>query len=134
MRAYDHLETTLGSVMGSAPVDSLNGAEDRSNMQASLLVELDRRVGMSGPVEDLRGDLRGRTDDDLLRLRARGHNPALEGLVGRYQAPLYRFLYRMLNSAEDAERPPWTRSSGHGSMRLGSSFARRWQRGSTASR
>jgi RNA polymerase sigma-70 factor, ECF subfamily len=86
--------------MGSASPKSV---DERSKMQASALVELDRRVGMSGPVEDLRGDLRGRTDEDLLRLCARGHDPALEELVRRYQAPLYRFLYRMLNSAEDAE-------------------------------
>lgn len=88
--------------MGSVPTKS---AEDQS-MQASALVELDLnhpRVGMSKPVEDLRGDLRGRTDEDLLRLCARGQDTALEELVRRYQAPLYRFLVRMLNSVEDAE-------------------------------
>jgi RNA polymerase sigma-70 factor (ECF subfamily) len=43
------------------------------------------------------------SDEDLLRLCATGDNTALEELVRRYRTPLYRFLARMLGSAEDAE-------------------------------
>jgi RNA polymerase sigma-70 factor, ECF subfamily len=88
--------------MGSAPTEN---AEDRSDMQASALVDLDLsrpRGGMTEPADNLR-DLRGQTDEDLLRLCARGRQAALEEIVRRYQAPLYRFLLRMLNSPEDAE-------------------------------
>ena len=87
--------------MSLSPAKSV---EERSEMQASALVELDStRLRVGAPLEDLRGDLRGRTDEELLRICARGHNPALEELVRRYQAPIYRFLMRMLNSPEDAE-------------------------------
>lgn len=43
------------------------------------------------------------SDEDLLRLCASGENAALEELVRRYRTPLYRFLARLLGSAEDAE-------------------------------
>jgi len=44
------------------------------------------------------------TDEDLLRLVSAGNNVAMEELVRRYQKPLYRFLLRFLDSAEDAEQ------------------------------
>jgi len=44
------------------------------------------------------------TDEDLLRLVSAGNNVAMEELVRRYQKPLYRFLLRFFDSAEDAEQ------------------------------
>ena len=46
---------------------------------------------------------RNLTDEELLRLCAHGNSNALEEIVRRYQAPLFRFLLRLLNSPEDAE-------------------------------
>lgn len=43
------------------------------------------------------------SDEDLLGLCARGESEALQEIVRRYQAPLYRFLLRLLGSREDTE-------------------------------
>jgi len=43
------------------------------------------------------------TDEALLRRCADGDSEALRELTRRYQAPLYRFLLRMMGSHEDAE-------------------------------
>ena len=43
------------------------------------------------------------TDEDLLRRCAGGDGLSLEELTRRHQAPIYRFLLRMLGSPEDAE-------------------------------
>jgi RNA polymerase sigma-70 factor (ECF subfamily) len=72
-------------------------------MQSSLLLEVDNRVSASGPIDRLRGDTQNLSDEDLLRLCGQGESRALEELVRRYQAPIYRFLVRMMNSPEDAE-------------------------------
>lgn len=42
-------------------------------------------------------------DADLLRQCGQGDEAALKELAHRYQAPLFRFLLRLLGSAEDAE-------------------------------
>src|SRR5436309_3225040 len=68
--------------------------------------KVDVRMSASDPiglVGRLRSDARGLTDEDLLRLCAARENAALEELVRRHQAPIYRFLMRLLGSAEDAE-------------------------------
>ena len=44
------------------------------------------------------------TDEDLLKLACTGKREGMEGLVSRYQQPLYRFLQRFLDSSEDAEQ------------------------------
>ena len=72
-------------------------------MQSSLLLEVDNRVSASGPIDRPRGDTQSLSDEDLLRLCGKGESRALEELVRRYQAPIYRFLVRMMNSPEDAE-------------------------------
>jgi RNA polymerase sigma-70 factor (ECF subfamily) len=43
------------------------------------------------------------SDEELLHLCAKGESAGLEELTRRYQAPIYRFLLRMLGSPEDAE-------------------------------
>lgn len=43
------------------------------------------------------------SDEELLRLCAKGNNSALEELVRRYQSPLARLLSRLLSSPEDVE-------------------------------
>jgi RNA polymerase sigma-70 factor (ECF subfamily) len=48
-------------------------------------------------------DLSAVADEDLLRACARGEREALRELTYRYQTPLYRFLYRLMGSHEDAE-------------------------------
>src|SRR5690348_15162356 len=53
-----------------------------------------------GLVGRLRSDAHGLADEDLLRLCAAGESAALEELVRRHQAPIYRFLMRLLGSAE----------------------------------
>lgn len=45
----------------------------------------------------------GMSDEDLLRCCARGQGEALQELVQRYQAPLQRFLGRLLGSTDDAD-------------------------------
>src|SRR6059058_4440339 len=72
-------------------------------MQASMLAGMDRRLNASEPERLVRGREQEVSDEDLLRLCARGDSAALEELVRRYQAPLYRFLARMTGSPEDAE-------------------------------
>jgi len=49
------------------------------------------------------GSLRILTDDELIRLCARGEQSAITELARRYQTPIYRFLLRMTGSPEDAE-------------------------------
>jgi len=44
------------------------------------------------------------SDEDVLRLISEGNSPAMEEMVRRYQKPIYRFLMRFLDSAEDAEQ------------------------------
>jgi RNA polymerase sigma-70 factor, ECF subfamily len=44
-----------------------------------------------------------RDDDDLIRECARGETQALEELVARYEKPIYRFVFRLVSSPEDAE-------------------------------
>jgi RNA polymerase sigma-70 factor (ECF subfamily) len=56
-----------------------------------------------GTLDGISGRVQTASDEDLLRLCATGDNTALEELVRRYRTPLYRFLARMLGSAEDAE-------------------------------
>lgn len=60
-------------------------------------------VSARGGVRTLETRVEGLGDDDLLRQCAAGNERALEELVRRYQASLYRFLLRMMNSPEDAE-------------------------------
>jgi RNA polymerase sigma-70 factor, ECF subfamily len=72
-------------------------------MQSSTLLEVGRPLSASGPAEGLRGGVQNLSDEELLQLCADRHSAALEELVKRYQAPLYRFLLRMLGSPEDAE-------------------------------
>jgi len=74
-----------------------------STLQSCALVEVGRRVNASGPMERMHHAAQSQSDEALLRLCAAGESAALEELVRRYQAPLYRFLTRMLGSAEDAE-------------------------------
>jgi RNA polymerase sigma-70 factor (ECF subfamily) len=72
-------------------------------MRSSLLLRADSRVN---GIETANGAREGRqylSDEELLRLCARGECTALEELVRRYQRPIYRFLYRLLGSPEDAE-------------------------------
>lgn len=59
----------------------------------------DRLGGAGRPM----ADAQGASDEALLQQCAEGDSAALQELVRRYQAPLYRFLLRMLGSAEDAE-------------------------------
>jgi RNA polymerase sigma-70 factor (ECF subfamily) len=72
-------------------------------------LEVDKRVNITRPQaaasspERLVGDARSYTDEALLGFCANGETAALEELVRRYQAPLYRFLVRQLGSSEDAE-------------------------------
>ncbi|MCX6358540.1 MAG: sigma-70 family RNA polymerase sigma factor [Armatimonadetes bacterium] len=49
------------------------------------------------------GDLQILPDEDVLRCCASGDQQALRELTRRYQAPIFRFLYRMSGSREDAE-------------------------------
>jgi RNA polymerase sigma-70 factor (ECF subfamily) len=72
-------------------------------MQSHALVEMGGLVSASGPIERWRGDAHSLSDEELLRLCAASESAALEELVRRYQAPIYRFLVRLLGSAEDAE-------------------------------
>jgi len=72
-------------------------------MQSSALAGVDNRVSASEPRGYVGGREQSLADEDLLRLCAEGQSAALEELVRRYQAPLYRFLYRLMGSAEDAE-------------------------------
>ncbi len=77
-------------------------------MESTIQLETDRRVSLSGSNDRQRvsirvEELRSHSDEDLLRLCAESQSAALEELTRRFQAPIYRFLYRMLNSPEDAE-------------------------------
>ncbi len=72
-------------------------------MQSTLWATTRGCAAVTGPLDNARNARRTLTDDDLLRLCARGDSSALEELVRRYQAPIYRLLYRLLGSAEDAE-------------------------------
>lgn len=45
----------------------------------------------------------GLSDEDLLRLCAKGERRGLEELTRRYQSPIFGFLYRLTGSQEDAE-------------------------------
>ncbi len=77
-------------------------------MESTIQLEMDRSVSLTGPNDRQRAnmrleELRSHSDEDLLRLCAEGQSVALEELTRRFQAPIYRFLYRMLNSPEDAE-------------------------------
>ncbi len=60
-------------------------------------------VSARGGAATLESRVETLADDDLLRRCAVGDERALEELVRRYQASLYRFLLRMMNSPEDAE-------------------------------
>lgn len=72
-------------------------------MQTSAVMELNNWVGAFELDSLARGKEQVYSDEDLLRLCARGETSALEELTRRYQAPLYRFLMRMMGSADDAE-------------------------------
>jgi RNA polymerase sigma-70 factor (ECF subfamily) len=72
-------------------------------MRYSALMEWDNRVSASKPGDLLRGERGGLSDEALLRLCAEKDSASLEELARRYQAPLYRFLLRMMGSPEDAE-------------------------------
>jgi len=71
-------------------------------------MESDFRLNFSGNNDGIRRslrveELRSKTDEELLKLCAEQQSAAMEELTRRFQAPIYRFLYRMLNSPEDAE-------------------------------
>lgn len=72
-------------------------------MRYSALMEWDNRVSASKPDDLTRGEKGGLSDEALLRLCAEQDSASLEELARRYQAPLYRFLLRMMGSPEDAE-------------------------------
>ncbi len=55
------------------------------------------------PAVTARAPERSSTDEDLLRACASGDRDALKELTHRHQAPIYRFLLRMMGSPEDAE-------------------------------
>jgi RNA polymerase sigma-70 factor (ECF subfamily) len=72
-------------------------------MQSSVLAGVGSRVSATGPGEHAWGNVQSLSDEDLLRLCARGESAALEELVRRYQTPIHRFLARFLGSSDDAE-------------------------------
>lgn len=72
-------------------------------MQSIALGRLDRALSGSGTLALAYGNERDLSDEELLRLCADGRSPALQELVRRYQAPLYRFLTRLMGSEQDAE-------------------------------
>lgn len=75
-----------------------------SNMAASALAAaMDNRMSSPRPRGFVSGSEEGLTDEELLRFCADGESAALRELTRRYQAPLYRFLARMMGSDEDAE-------------------------------
>ncbi len=55
------------------------------------------------PVSAVRAALPTLSDEELLRLTADENQAAMQELVSRYQAPIYRFLLRLMGSPEDAE-------------------------------
>jgi RNA polymerase sigma-70 factor (ECF subfamily) len=72
-------------------------------MQSRVLVGVNSRLSASEPTQYLRGDAQGLSDEDLLRLCAQGESAAMQALVQRHQPRLYRLLYRLMGSPEDAE-------------------------------
>ena len=73
------------------------------SMQAGAFIELDNRVSSIQPQGFAPRSMDALADEDLLRLCAAEESRALQELVRRYQAPLYRFLARLMGSEEDAE-------------------------------
>jgi RNA polymerase sigma-70 factor (ECF subfamily) len=72
-------------------------------MEALAIVGSDALPRSSARANFMLGDEASLSDEQLLRLCAEGESPALRELVRRHQAPLYRFLYRLMGSEEDAE-------------------------------
>ena len=72
-------------------------------MESRVLVGMNNRSNAPETAQHRRGDAEGLSDEDLLRHCAGGDGAALQALVRRYQPRLYRFLYRLLGSPEDAE-------------------------------
>jgi len=72
-------------------------------MQCSAAADLSGRLSASPPTAIVRGFEQTVSDEDLLRLCARGERDALRELTKRYQTPIYRFLVRLMGSHEDAE-------------------------------
>ncbi len=72
-------------------------------MHVSVLGRADNPVNSVEPRVSVLQDRHSLTDEELLRLCARGEQTALEELVRRYQSPLARLLYRFVTSPEDVE-------------------------------
>jgi RNA polymerase sigma-70 factor, ECF subfamily len=72
-------------------------------LHAGVLVQTDKWVSPTGPMKYVPGFEDTLTDEALLKFCAEGESAALRELVRRYQAPLYRFLARLMGSDEDAE-------------------------------
>src|SRR2546421_11634577 len=83
--------------------DSAAGPEQREPMEALALAGTDALVKPYARSGFMLGDEASLSDEQLLKYCAEGESAALRELVRRHQAPLYRFLYRLMGSEEDAE-------------------------------
>jgi RNA polymerase sigma-70 factor, ECF subfamily len=72
-------------------------------MQQSALMDWQGRLSVSSNDVILSSAIQDLADEELIRMCAREDERALRELVRRHQAPLYRFLYRLTGSREDAE-------------------------------
>ena len=72
-------------------------------MEALALAGTDALVKPYARTGFMFGDEASLSDEQLLKYCAEGESAALRELVRRHQAPLYRFLYRLMGSEEDAE-------------------------------
>jgi len=72
-------------------------------MQQAALMDWHERLAVTSTNADEPSGIQGMADEELLRLCAREDERALQELVRRHQSPLFRFLYRLTGSREDAE-------------------------------
>lgn len=83
--------------------NSAAGQLQREPMEALAVAGTDALLRPPARTGYLLGDLASLADEELLKLCAEGESAALREIVRRHQAPLYRFLYRLMGSEQDAE-------------------------------
>ncbi len=83
--------------------DTAAGRDCKKPMEALAVAGTDALVKSHARTGYMLGDVASFSDEELLKLCAEGESAALRELVRRHQAPLYRFLYRLMGSEEDAE-------------------------------
>src|SRR5687768_1141250 len=83
--------------------ESIAGRERKEPMEALAVAGADALLNSRARTGFMLGDVASFSDEELLKYCAEGEPAALRELVRRHQAPLYRFLYRLMGSEEDAE-------------------------------